>query len=362
MVTSVPRSPLHLVTDPHPDHPQIRAAVAKLSDGKLVVFPTETVYGLGADALNAAACARIFAVKQRPADNPLIVHLASLAELTKYATAIPDSAWQLAAAFWPGPLTLLLPKASAVPDFVTAGQSTVCVRIPSHPVAQALLAAFGGPIAAPSANTSGRPSATTAQDAAQDLGGQVALILDSPVVPAGIESTIVDATQAQPRILRPGVITAEAIADVVSLAPEAARSRSTLPITPGSKYRHYTPDLEVWAMAPVTDTAARVRRVWADLQTAGRRGRLMTPQLIPGLPIAAQVVLPTPERYMNQLFRQFRQAETDQIEVLIVVLLAEEGLGVGVNQRIRKAASRLLPSAATTDESNGGAGQSSSPS
>ncbi|HEY3563816.1 MAG TPA: L-threonylcarbamoyladenylate synthase, partial [Casimicrobiaceae bacterium] len=217
----------------------IARAAALLREGRLVAFPTETVYGLGADASNARAVRRIFAVKGRPEDHPVIVHVADLAHALRWAASLPDAARALAEAFWPGPLTLIVPRAAHVDDIVTGGQASVGLRAPSHPVAQALLRAFGGGIAAPSANRFGHVSATTAQHVVDDLGDGVDLVLDAGASPVGIESTIVACTTATPMLLRPGAIGQDAIARVLGRAP-AARETSA-PRASGSLPSHYAP-------------------------------------------------------------------------------------------------------------------------
>jgi len=221
--------------------PEIERAVALLRAGELVAFPTETVYGLGADAANAAAVAKIFAAKGRPADHPLIVHLPSAAHLSRWAREIPVAAEQLAAAFWPGPLTLILRRQPQVPDAVTGGQDTVGLRVPSHPLALALLAAFDGGIAAPSANRFGRISPTTAAHVREELGDRVPLVLDGGACPVGIESTILDLSRGVPVLLRPGSINAADIARVLGRAPEIAAPHAEVPRVSGSLEAHYAP-------------------------------------------------------------------------------------------------------------------------
>lgn len=206
--------------------PEIAEAAALLRRGELVAFPTETVYGLGADAANPAAVAKIFAAKGRPADHPLIVHLPSADHLARWASDVPDAARRLAAAFWPGPLTLILERAANVPDAVTGGQDTVGLRVPNHPLALELLAAFGRGIAAPSANRFGRISPTTAAHVREELGDRVPLVLDGGACPVGIESTILDLSRGSPVLLRPGAIGADDIARVIGRIPEAAGSRT----------------------------------------------------------------------------------------------------------------------------------------
>jgi L-threonylcarbamoyladenylate synthase len=221
----------------------IGRAAALLRDGQLVAFPTETVYGLGADARNAEAVRRIFAAKGRPAAHPVIVHLADASALSGWVRTIPAAAQALADAFWPGPLTLILPRAAGVPDAITGGQDSVGLRVPAHPVARALLARFaalgGDGVAAPSANRFGRVSATTAQHVTDDFGGEIALILDGGACPHGIESTIVSFTGDEPELLRPGALGIAELARVLGRAPKAA-SRAA-PRVPGTLATHYAP-------------------------------------------------------------------------------------------------------------------------
>ncbi len=226
--------------------PIISQAVAILKQGGLVAMPTETVYGLGADAKNSEALEKIFQAKQRPINHPLIVHLADIAQLNEWASVISPLAQCLADAFWPGPLTLILPKANHVLDLVTGGQPSIGLRIPSHPVAQALLKAFGSGIAAPSANRFGRISPTTAAHVREELGDAVDLILEGGSCEIGLESTIVDVTRGYPVILRPGMITSTDIESVLdhahlSLPPENIYSPVTTPRVSGSLNSHYAP-------------------------------------------------------------------------------------------------------------------------
>jgi L-threonylcarbamoyladenylate synthase len=226
----------------------IARAAALLRSGELVAFPTETVYGLGADAGNPAAVRRIFAAKGRPAEHPVIVHLYDTARLADWARAVPKSAMALAAAFWPGPLTLILPRASRVADIVTGGQHSVGLRVPSHPVARALLEAFADGIAAPSANRFGRISPTTARHVADDLGDAVAMILDGGACALGIESTIVSFAGEEPVLLRPGAIAVPELSRVLGRAPgtpDAAAPRAS-----GTLATHYAPQTPATLVAP----------------------------------------------------------------------------------------------------------------
>ena len=216
-------------------------AVSVLRAGGLIALPTETVYGLGADAANAQAVAHIFALKGRPASHPLIVHIANAAALDRWAVDIPDAARRLAAAFWPGPLTLILQRRPEVSDLVTGGQDSVGLRVPAHPLALAVLAEFGGGIAAPSANRYGRVSATTAEHVRDEFGTAIDYILDGGACRVGIESTIVSLIGAEPVVLRPGAITASALAEVLGQPLRLPDGQCAVPRAPGSDAAHYAP-------------------------------------------------------------------------------------------------------------------------
>jgi len=230
-----------------PDPVEIEQAVALLRAGELVAFPTETVYGLGADAANAAAVARIYAAKGRPAGHPLIVHVSGLAAARAWIAELPETARRLAEAFWPGPLTLVLPKAEAVLPVVTGGQTTVALRAPAHPVARALLAAFGGGIAAPSANRYGRISPTRASDVRAELGDRVAMILDGGDCDIGLESTIVACLGGRVTLLRPGAVSRSQLQDVVG---EVADADAAAPRVPGRDRSHYAPRTPLTIVEP----------------------------------------------------------------------------------------------------------------
>ncbi len=221
---------------------EVARAAALLRAGKLVAFPTETVYGLGADAANPSAVAGIFAAKGRPADHPLIVHLPDVGHLGRWAIDIPPAALVLATKFWPGPLTLILKRHPDVIDAITGGQDTVGVRVPKHPLALELLSNFGGGIAAPSANRFGRISPTTAGHVREEVGDRVAAILDGGPCAVGIESTILDLSRGAPRILRPGMVGARALAEVLGVEPDAAPGAADdVPRVSGSLDAHYAP-------------------------------------------------------------------------------------------------------------------------
>ncbi|HEY8552520.1 MAG TPA: L-threonylcarbamoyladenylate synthase [Thermaerobacter sp.] len=288
-----PAAWVRLGGDAAADTAAIRLAGAILREGGLVAFPTETVYGLGADALNPEAVARVFAAKGRPPDNPLIVHVTGPEQAGPQVVARwPDAARRLVERFWPGPLTLVLPAGPAVPAAVRAGLPTVAVRCPSHPVAQALIAAADTPVAAPSANRSGRPSPTRADDVWADLGPHLDMLLDAGPVPVGVESTVVDVTAWPPRLLRPGGLAVEAIEDAlgVRLAPAPALAADAAAPAPGMKYRHYAPEAPVVLVEgpePAVATLRRWLREGARVAVIGCREDLEA--LLAGAGVAAAV-------------------------------------------------------------------------
>ena len=236
-------------------------AAAILREGGLVGIPTETVYGLGANGLDPQAVARIFAAKGRPQDNPLILHIPEASWLERYCQSIPERAWALAEAFWPGPLTLILPRKPEVPDAVTAGLDTVGMRCPAHPLCRAIIRLAGVPVAAPSGNTSGRPSPTTAQHMLEDMDGKIDAIVDGGPCTVGVESTILDLTETTPRLLRPGGITLEQLKSVlgeVAVDPAVTRlmGAGERPRAPGMKYRHYAPKAPVTVVTGAPERSA----------------------------------------------------------------------------------------------------------
>jgi len=251
-----------------PTQAEIESAAAALRAGEVVAFPTETVYGLGAAARNAAAVRRVFELKRRPRSHPLIVHLADAGDLPRWAQHVPPAAQRLAAQFWPGPLTLVLPRAADVSDLVTGGQATVAVRVPAHPVARRLLAAFGDGIAAPSANRYGHVSPTRAQHVRDEFGNSLRWLLDGGDCDVGLESTIVDCSGAVPRLLRPGSITLAQLRAVVAQVEAGAAQDS--PRVPGSDAAHYAPGtaLAIVADAALEDGVARSA-------AAGRRSAVL---------------------------------------------------------------------------------------
>lgn len=324
----------------------IDQAIGLLKAGQLIGLPTETVYGLAADANNPEAVAKIFAAKGRPADHPLIVHLGADELLSNYAREIPESAWALAEAFWPGPLTLILKKAPGVPDLVTGGQDTVGVRIPGHPIALALLRAFaqvnptGGGLAAPSANKFGRISPTAAAHVVTELGSAVSLVLDGGDCQVGIESTIVDLSRGTPAILRPGAITAEQIELVLgqTLIAPVNNSESIEEATPrvsGSLASHYAPltpltvlPLNAIVTALASGSAAAIVRDTAELP-AGMRQH-------PDVAVLAE----QPAGYAHDFYRVLRALDAKGYDHIYVQALPDTLAWLAVSDRLGRAAHR----------------------
>lgn len=311
---------------------EIEHAAAALRAGRLVAFPTETVFGLGADATNASALHRLYEAKGRPADHPVIVHLGEGMDLEEWATEVPEEARVLADAFWPGPLTLVLRAAARVSRVATGGLETVGLRVPAHPVALALLRAFGGGIAAPSANRFGRVSSTTSDAVRREFGSEVETVLDG-VCAVGIESTIVDCTVDELRVLRPGAITLEHIGDLLGVRPElggATRAPGTLPT-------HYSPDARVEIVA-AGELDARIREladanVTCGVITFGSEHDPVGPTIAVTLATPASV-----EEYANVLYSTLRKADDLGMDVVLAVAPPADGLGVAVMDRLGRAA------------------------
>ncbi|MFZ2628423.1 MAG: L-threonylcarbamoyladenylate synthase [Rugosibacter sp.] len=323
-----------------------RAAQA-LRAGELVAFPTETVYGLGADARNPTALAKIFAAKGRPADHPLIVHLPDAAHLAQWAIDIPASAHALAAAFWPGPLTLILKRHPAVPELVTGGQDTVGLRVPNHPVALALLREFGGEfgngIAAPSANKFGRISPTTAAHVQEELGDAVTMILDGGACAVGIESTIVDMTSATPRILRPGAISADTLRQQLnapvddSVTAHPTGETKNMPRVSGSLAAHYAPRTPL-RLCPVESLPAAVNMALQQ----GKRVAVLAPAVASSLPanqhIIRRIASADFSRFAHDLYATLRELDAAGCDLILVAVPPNDEAWRAVSDRLRRAA------------------------
>ncbi|MBL0141939.1 MAG: threonylcarbamoyl-AMP synthase [Betaproteobacteria bacterium] len=308
----------------------VRACAARLAAGELAGIPTETVYGLGADAANPQAVAKIFALKGRPADHPLIVHLAPEARLEEWAVDIPEQARRLAAAFWPGPLTMILKKSPRVPAIVTGGQDTVGIRCPSHPVAQALLREFArvgsGVVAAPSANRFGHVSPTTAQHVRDEFGPDL-LVVDGGACEVGLESTIVDLSRGHPVLLRPGAITREQLARVLGVAP--GNRDADAPRASGTLAAHYAPATPVTLVDPVA----------LEAQVAGP-GHCAVLAMRPALPRAkAWIAAPSDAaRYGHDLYANLRSLDAAGADRILVEAPPRQPAWEAVNDRLARAA------------------------
>lgn len=323
----------------HPDPRDLQAAARTLRSGGLVAFPTETVYGLGAHALDPAAVQRIYQAKGRPGYNPLIVHVADADAARALAASWPQEAERLAAAFWPGPLTLVLPKHDSIPDSVTAGLSSVALRVPAHPVAHALLREAGIPVAAPSANRSTEVSPTTARHVARSLGERVDVIVDGGPCPVGIESTVLSLVGPVPTLLRPGTISVDDLRPVIgqvalpATAPEATAARPS----PGMMDRHYAPRATV-RIVPAAERA-RLLAAAADEADAGRRtgGLLMADAADPR--IAPVIRMPDdPAGYASRLYAALHELDDAGCDLILIDQPPDTPAWAGIRDRLRRAA------------------------
>lgn len=325
----------------------IREAADALRAGELVGIPTETVYGLGANALDENAVRKIFAAKGRPADNPLIVHVASL-EDAEPLCHISDTARALAARFCPGPLTIIMPRKEIVPDVVTAGLDTVAVRVPAHPVAQALLRECGLPVAAPSANTSGKPSPTTAQHVYHDMNGKLPVILDGGECEVGLESTVITLAGDIPTVLRPGGVTPEMLLEVL---PEVRVADSVLrplqagekALSPGMMYQHYAPGGVLTMVSGRQENVERIcKQLCHQAQSDGKTACILAFDehlaAYEGMQVLSIGTLSDPETISHKLFAVLRQLDEQGVDVMFSEILPAEGLGLAIMNRLSRAA------------------------
>lgn len=326
----------------------IQTAAKILQEGGLVAFPTETVYGLGGNGLDSAACEKIYIAKGRPSDNPLILHISEFEELNPIVREISPAAQKLMDAFWPGPLTMVFPKADIVPEKATGGLDTVAVRFPSHPVARAIIRAAGLPIAAPSANSSGKPSPTRASHVEFDLNGKIDMIVDGGAAEWGLESTIVDVSGEVPMILRPGAVTKEMMEKVVGtveidpaiLTKPAADLK---PKAPGMKYTHYSPKAEVVLVKGETKAVVdEINRLAAEDMAQGMKTGVMATEETKDL-YQADIVLSLgsrdrPEEIGANLFKYLRKFDFLGAERVYSEVFSEEGEGMAIMNRLNKAA------------------------
>lgn len=346
------------INEQHPDPILLEHAATLIQQGELVVFPTETVYGLGADAFQLQAVEQIFAVKGRPLSDPLIVHIADEAALASLVTAIPGEARQLIRAFWPGPLTLILPAGPRVPRMITAGLPNVAIRMPRHPIALALIRAAGTAIAAPSANRFMHVSPTTAQHVQADLGGRIPLILDGGPCEVGVESTVLDLCSSVPTILRPGGVSLEELRAVLPTVqpPAASSTQSGAAIqetqdlldasaqhSPGQMLTHYSPAVPAYLYEGTEEAMRKAMQTAIQLyQSEGARvGILIADEDVPAFAKSGTqmyVLGNTFEQIATRLFAGLRTLEEAGVDVILCRSFAKEGLGLAIHDRLRKAA------------------------
>lgn len=336
---------LSVGSDPNHD-PAVIEAAELLHAGEVVAFPTETVYGLGADATQPEAVQKIFDAKQRPSDNPVIVHVGTMEQALQFAQDPNFYFFTLAKAFWPGPLTLVVPATDMAKASVTRGLDTVALRMPRHPVALALTQRAGVGIAAPSANLSGRPSPTKAEHVRQDLAGRIPLILDGGSCQVGIESTVLDLTGHTPGILRPGQISAADLervlgAPIKEVAGEEAKRRS-----PGTRYRHYAPDAPVWVLGPAIgpDAFELLLQFLVEKQGLKRIGYLGWRPLegVYADRVEKYAIDRGPRQLAHELYRYFRELDDREVDLILVEGAVQRGLGIALMDRLQKAASQIF--------------------
>ncbi len=330
-------------------YPQIKEASDLLQQGEVVAFPTETVYGLGANALSDQAVLKIFEAKGRPSDNPLIVHITKHEQLTGLVDNLTGTAHKLMEAFWPGPLTLVLPKKEGVSQYVTAGLDTLAVRMPDHPVARALMEVSGLPLAAPSANLSGKPSPTSAKHVEEDLIHKISGIVDAGATGVGLESTVVDCTTEIPVILRPGGVTKEQLEEVVGIVQVdpalLTQEEKHKPKSPGMKYTHYAPVAPVYL---VEGSKAFLQTTLAAAQAEGRKiGLLATEETISqtdttditAIACGTKTDLAT---VATQLYDALRAFNATDVDVIFSETFPKQGVGVAIMNRLEKAAGHKI--------------------
>jgi L-threonylcarbamoyladenylate synthase len=336
----MPTTKIIRFTSEHPNLDGIDDAVAVLRSGGLVAFPTETVYGLGADALNAGAVQKVFLAKGRPSDNPLIVHVASLEIAWHFTSEISDKGLKLAKRFWPGPLTLVAKRKEIVPDCVTAGLDTVAIRIPDHPVTLNLLMRFNGGIVGPSANISGRPSPTSAEHVYQDLNGKIDIILDAGPTTIGMESTVIDITVEPPVILRRGGLNREDIEKEIGETCQT-NTQEILRRSPGTRHRHYAPKAHVYLVAQ-NDRKAFVTQL-NKMKNDGKEVGTITYSDDLNTIDATKfhlILSSSLERYARDIFRALRELDNLHVDCMIVESVEEKGIGAAIMDRLVRAAQK----------------------
>ena len=335
-----------IVDKDDPEEQIMQQAAALLKKGKLVAFPTETVYGLGANGLDEQAIASIYKAKGRPSDNPLILHISNQQELIPLVTEIPANAQVLIDQYWPGPLTIILKRTAIVPNSVSGGLDTVAVRLPASVVARELIRLAGTPIAAPSANVSGRPSPTSAEAVLADLDGRIHAIIDAGSCDIGVESTVVDCTTPVPTLLRPGGITLEMLADTlgeVEIDPTLNGSTQYIPRSPGMKYTHYAPSAPMILFEGTYPHIAELilREITASLAAGKTIGAIVSTEtarhLPPGIIAAVYGLRENTEDIAANIYTALRSFDDRSVDIIYAEGIPEKGLGLAIMNRLRKA-------------------------
>lgn len=323
----------------------INKAAGLIKAGELVAFPTETVYGLGANGIDPVAAGKIFTAKGRPADNPLILHISKMDKLKELTREVPDEAFKLAERFWPGPFTMVLKRSKLVPDITTGGLDTVAIRIPDHPIALALIDAADCPIAAPSGNFSGRPSPTSANHVLIDMNGKIPLIIDGGKTTIGLESTVFDLSSESPRILRPGAVTIDDIREIIPRAKDYVFTHGHVdkPMSPGLKYRHYSPKGKIiLVLGDMDQMAFEIKEMSKKYQREGHKvGILASEQTFQGYTSDRLLILGdrnNPLSISNNLYNSLRAFDEMEADIILVEGLNESGLFLAVMDRLKRAA------------------------
>lgn len=339
------------IASEYPDESLLEKAAELIRNGELVGFPTETVYGLGADGLNEHAVRKIFQAKGRPQDNPLILHVDSIQMLEQLVMDIPAAARACIDRFWPGPLTILFKRREIVPDVITAGLDTVAIRMPSHPVALGLIRKSGTPIAAPSANTSGKPSPTRAEHVLEDMEGKIPLVIDGGETGVGLESTVLDLTGEKPMILRPGGVSLgqirEILPDTILDPAIQAGHEKLIPRAPGQKYRHYAPKAQMLLVSGENDRVIdEINMLTGEAETEGKKVGIMCStenkdkyfsHLIADMGSSLDK-----DTIAHRLFHVIRQLDREGVDIILCEAVGEDDIGLAIMNRLMKAAGGKL--------------------
>ncbi|RKD31394.1 L-threonylcarbamoyladenylate synthase [Thermohalobacter berrensis] len=331
----------------NPDKEKIKMAADVIKNGGTVAFPTETVYGLGANALDEKAVEKIFIAKGRPQDNPLIVHIGDVNQIYPLVESVPEKALKLMERFWPGPLTLLFNKSDKIPSKITGGLETVAIRMPNHKIAVELIKEANLPVAAPSANTSGKPSPTNASHVIEDLMGKIDMIIDGGNTGVGVESTVLDISTDMPTILRPGGITKEDLLEIfpeVKIDPALEKSSKDLkPKSPGQKYRHYSPNAQMIVIqGELQEISQSIKELLKEYEEKGLKVGIMATEQTKNIYESKNVIVvgdrDRPETIAANLFKVLREFDKKGVDLILAEGVEESGIGMAIMNRMRKAA------------------------